>query len=1282
MIKNDVRILDYDGKTSYKGRVEIRSEGIWGTICAVGLDNSAAKIICKQIGYKGGKFLNPKENKGRGFCLNYEGVNYCGVQAANIHFSNLVCQGNEEFISDCYLATADRSICTHEYDTLIECGNTDDQQVTIFDNNTVRLIDNSNNPTSNGIGRLEILKGTWGTVCNSKFTDKSAQVACKQMGYMSGHILGQPNSNTMCSNVLGNNLCGEYSSKVKLTEVICNGHERSLKDCKTSENTVSCTHFNDVILKCEGYGDSSGASQNIKKPKVLNPSIEKLPMMPTYNAKCDTTAKNIYFRGDPGSIFMVNCPSDCTGTNFSLIGSGVYTIDSSICRAALQSGIITNEGGGNVALVKTYGQNKYYASNMRSISSLESNYMKVSFFITAPNSAYNNMISMINTNSFLELGVGVGSILHSSFLETAATTSSLIKASYDWSSPSNEFKFDGASTFVDLYLIQAARKILDMKTFTMFTKIIMRSFNKNPQTIISIGGCEGFSLTIDANAELVFDVKCGTNIYKSGIYIPVNYSTKISTVYDGIKLIFYLNGAKYNELSTYFNLQYKKTIVIGKNSEYDKDYFNGKIFYTAFFSEALGPRRNTAMYNDGYTKPDKIKPHKFITLDNRVCITSCANQPIPGIVGSPTPPPEAITYEVHGDKTVISGTIGGTKAGASDNNDFSPFIEVKCGTTAREIFKGDIKIGDKVRIKCPDDCKKPIGAIFGTIIYSFDSLACFSSVHAGLSKAGTSSMIILKVSPGLSFYQGTFQYNIQSTSIDKSDYSFTIEEAPPVIIVDCKTQGSLSQFAGTLGMKFLVKCPGKCSKIPHNVFGNELYSGDSSICQSAIHSGAINDRGGEVQFMIEPGKKLYFGSKAFGIDSKERDSYVKSIRFFNANNNLFIKYIETFSSQYINTKWDIIDNLEANDYPSKWEFVPTPGTIKTTSKFLLHQARKIRSESPLSYGSILALKNTDVVNSLYKISFYFVDLNPIGIVFRYKDDNNYYHLRINNIGAFKMILVKRYEGKSTVLASSNISITPRMWYTFTLQIFYDKFRVFLQIGELRNNQLLFETADNDIQRGALGVATDGNDDFYANGIFIDNYEMSQDKMKAKAGSDTVSFEVLLRENTVSHRQKYCKSSYPHDQEGFLSCKEFHTYCKTRCNEQIHKRENILNYSCYRSCVKDSLLKEKIANMQMNEEIGFGLNGDVWTPKEKEKCDYKMNDPTGGSFWVPCFVVEVKNNANDPEQKFVQIKYKSGSSVKVSTVLYPNITLKKCGNMLSRRVDCNKTANMLPNLSDK
>ena len=111
---------------------------------------------------------------------------------------------------------------------------------------------------------------------------------------------------------------------------------------------------------------------------------------------------------------------------------------------------------------------------------------------------------------------------------------------------------------------------------------------------------------------------------------------------------------------------------------------------------------------------------------------------------------------------------------------------------------------------------------------------------------------------------------------------------------------------------------------------------------------------------------------------------------------------------------------------------------------------------------------------LLNVNFYFVNMNPVGIIFRYKDENNYYNLRLNTLGPYKMLLVKTYEGKSIVLASSTISITPRIWYNFTLRVYFDSISVNLQIGELRNNQQIFDVKDDDLQRGTLGLGTNGN----------------------------------------------------------------------------------------------------------------------------------------------------------------------------------------------------------------
>ena len=64
-------------------------------------------------------------------------------------------------------------------------------------------------------------------------------------------------------------------------------------------------------------------------------------------------------------------------------------------------------------------------------------------------------------------------------------------------------------------------------------------------------------------------------------------------------------------------------------------------------------------------------------------------------------------------------------------------------------------------------------------------------------------------------------------------------------------------FEGPKDTKFSIKCKTECSKFSINVFGDTIYSADSSICQSAIHQGVLSDKGGEIILQILEGQKSY-----------------------------------------------------------------------------------------------------------------------------------------------------------------------------------------------------------------------------------------------------------------------------------------------------------------------------------------------------------------------------------------------------------------------------------------
>ncbi|CAC5371187.1 unnamed protein product [Mytilus coruscus] len=86
--------------------------------------------------------------------------------------------------------------------------------------------------------RLEIYYlGEWGTVCDDRFGDSDAEVACKELGYSTGISLG--------------NDVDDGTGIIWLDEVNCTGFESKLADCLHSGWSIEdCTHPEDVGLYC------------------------------------------------------------------------------------------------------------------------------------------------------------------------------------------------------------------------------------------------------------------------------------------------------------------------------------------------------------------------------------------------------------------------------------------------------------------------------------------------------------------------------------------------------------------------------------------------------------------------------------------------------------------------------------------------------------------------------------------------------------------------------------------------------------------------------------------------------------------------------------------------------------------------------------------------------------------------------------------------------------------------------------------------------------------------
>ncbi|XP_036980768.1 vitrin isoform X6 [Acanthopagrus latus] len=118
-----------------------------------------------------------------------------------------------------------------------------------------------------------------------------------------------------------------------------------------------------LLLSC-ACGAKPNGSKN-KKPKQVVPAIE-----------CDVRAGKINL-----PEFIVKCPAHCKETKQQVYGTGVFASISSICNAAIHSGIITNTGG-KVIVRKMAGQNIYKGSNSNGVRSLSLPKWRESFVVS------------------------------------------------------------------------------------------------------------------------------------------------------------------------------------------------------------------------------------------------------------------------------------------------------------------------------------------------------------------------------------------------------------------------------------------------------------------------------------------------------------------------------------------------------------------------------------------------------------------------------------------------------------------------------------------------------------------------------------------------------------------------------------------------------------------------------------------------------------------------------------------------------------------------------------
>lgn len=194
-------------------------------------------------------------------------------------------------------------------------------------------------------------------------------------------------------------------------------------------------------------------------------------------------------------------------------------------------------------------------------------------------------------------------------------------------------------------------------------------------------------------------------------------------------------------------------------------------------------------------------------------------------------------------------------------------------------FRG--RTGTRILVTCPAG-DRVTGPLWGTEVYSDDSIVCLAGVHAGvITRNG--GKVLVEIRPGLSVYSGSTMNGVTSMSYGPWDGSFAVirkvegnTDAMPERVIDWMTQGDRLGLA--VGQRMKVVCPAG-QPLPKRTWGTDAYSADSSVCTAAVHAGLITKSGGSVVVELREGLESYMGTTRNGVPSQGYGAWPQTLVF-------------------------------------------------------------------------------------------------------------------------------------------------------------------------------------------------------------------------------------------------------------------------------------------------------------------------------------------------------------------------------------------------------------------
>ncbi|XP_066854961.1 scavenger receptor cysteine-rich type 1 protein M130-like [Anser cygnoides] len=256
----ELRLVDGGGRCA--GRVEVKHEGEWGSVCSYDFDwdHRGAGVVCRQLGCGAVARASPYAPFGQGKGRIWLHPIFCNSTEANLH--------------DCFHFGWGKHFCSHEWDVGVTCTGKGGWWYWGCRARTprtgLRLV-----PGTEALelrlaagrgpceGRVEVkLRGRWGTVADDEWDMEDAEVVCQQMG---------------CGSAAGayqGSQFGQRDDPISLAFINCDGNEKALWDCKIQgwgPYTSPTKYDSAVVCKGKSWGHAAlqGAPSSATAPGAL-----------------------------------------------------------------------------------------------------------------------------------------------------------------------------------------------------------------------------------------------------------------------------------------------------------------------------------------------------------------------------------------------------------------------------------------------------------------------------------------------------------------------------------------------------------------------------------------------------------------------------------------------------------------------------------------------------------------------------------------------------------------------------------------------------------------------------------------------------------------------------------------------------------------------------------------------------------------------------------------------------------------------------------------------------